>query len=190
MRRFARAIAATALVALGALPSGFVFAQSPGARVSATAPIDSQYAGALTALSDKVLALAEAIPADKYDWRPSSDVRSISEVFMHLAGEWYYLCPLSVAARPQTGFLSPADTLKKLEAIKEKAAVLLQLRESWAVCRAALNRTNPARLVPDSLPGKMSFARVVLLVSGDQHEHLGQLIAYARSVGVAPPWSK
>jgi hypothetical protein len=45
-------------------------------------------------------------------------------------------------------------------------------------------------LVPEFLPAQMGFARVVLLMSGDQHEHLGQLIAYARSIGVAPPWSK
>jgi hypothetical protein len=39
-------------------------------------------------------------------------------------------------------------------------------------------------------PAKMSLARAALRVAGDQHEHLGQLIAYARSVGVKPAWSR
>ena len=164
--------------------------QSASARVSITAPLDSQYAGALTALHDKVFALAEAIPSDKYAWRPSLQVRSIAEVLMHIAGEWFYVCPVSVAAKPPAGFVPPADTMTKLELVQDKQSVLKALRESWSYCRAALDGIDTARLVPDSLPGKMGFPRVVLLVSGDQHEHLGQLIAYARSVGVAPPWSK
>jgi hypothetical protein len=68
--------------------------------------------------------------------------------------------------------------------------VLAALGKSWAHCRAALDRVDPAKLVPDSLPAKTGFPRVVLLVSGDQSEHVGQLIAYARSIGVTPPWSK
>ena len=161
-----------------------------GHTVSITAPLDSQYAGALTVLHDKVVALAEAIPSNKYTWRPSPQVRSIAEVLMHIAGEWFYLCPVSVASKPPVGFVPPADTMKKLELVQEKEAVLKALRDSWAYCRSALDGIHPTRLVPDSLPGKMGFPRVVLLVSGDQHEHLGQLVAYARSIGVAPPWSK
>jgi len=68
--------------------------------------------------------------------------------------------------------------------------VIAKLSESWAHCRSVLGAIDPANLVPDFLPAKMGFPRVALLVSGDQHEHLGQLIAYARSIGVTPPWSK
>jgi uncharacterized damage-inducible protein DinB len=165
-------------------------AQHTSANVSITAPLDSQYVGALTHLHDKVLALANAIPADKYSWRPSDQVRTVSQVLMHLAGEWFYLCPISVAGKPPADFGPPGEAMRKLEDITEKAEVLAQLSKSWAHCSSVLAAINPARLVPDSLPAKMGFARVVLLVSGDQHEHLGQLIAYARSIGVNPPWSK
>jgi len=165
-------------------------AQQSGANVSITAPLDSQYVGALTAIHDKVLALANAIPADKYSWRPSDQVRTVSQVLMHIAGEWFYLCPLSVAGKPPADFGPPREAMRTLEGITAKPEVLAQLAKSWAHCRSVLDQTNPAKLVPDSLPAKMGFPRVVLLVTGDQSEHVGQLIAYARSIGVMPPWSK
>lgn len=185
-----RVIRGCFIVAASSLASRAPFAQQSGAIVSITAPLDSQYAGALTAIHDKVLSLANAIPAEKYSWRPSPDVRTVSQVLMHIAGEWFYLCPVSVAGKPPADFGPPGDAMRKLEGITVKSEVLGQLTKSWAYCRSVLDAVNPARLVPDSLPAKMGFPRVALLVSGDQHEHVGQLIAYARSIGVTPPWSK
>jgi uncharacterized damage-inducible protein DinB len=179
------------LVALATcLSSQHALAQQTSAYVSVTAPLDSQYVGDLMALHDKVLALANAISADKYSWRPSNDVRTVSQVLTHIAGEWFVLCPRSVASRPPADFDAPGEAMRKLEEITTKAEVLAQLTRSWDYCSSVLSRIDPAKLIPDSLPARMSFQRVVLLVSGDQHEHLGQLIAYARSVGVTPPWSK
>jgi hypothetical protein len=165
-------------------------AQRPASAVSVTAPLDSQYVGALTDLQEKVVALANAIPADRYGWRPSEQVRTVSQVLMHVAGEWYYLCPRSVGAQPPNDFGAPAEAMRRLEEITAKPEVATQLTKAWEHCRSVLGNMNRAALVPDSLPGRMGFPRVVLLVLGDQHEHLGQLIAYARSVGVAPPWSR
>ncbi len=186
MRRHRLTIIALSLVAGPCTARG----QESGARVPITAPLEQQFAGDLTALHDKVVALAEAIPSEKYSWRPSTDVRSVAQVLMHIAGEWYFLCPRSIAEPPPPDFGAPGEKMRALELIAEKDAVLAELRQSWSYCRAVLDRVDPAKLVPDSLPAKMGFPRVVLLVSGDQHEHLGQLIAYARSVGVTPPWSK
>lgn len=165
-------------------------AQRTSANVSVTAPLDSQFVGDLTVLHDKVMALANAIPSDKYSWRPGNDARTISQALMHIAGEWFVLCPRSVAGKPPADFGAPGEGMRKMEEITEKAAVIAQLTKSWDFCREHLSGIDPAKLIPDSLPSRMSFQRVVLLVTGDLHEHLGQLIAYARSVGVTPPWSK
>jgi uncharacterized damage-inducible protein DinB len=167
-----------------------LLAQPTSANVGVTAPLDSQYVGDLTVLHDKVLALANAIPAEKYSWRPSKDVRSISQLLAHIAGEWFVLCPRSVGGQPAAGFEAPGEAMQKLEEITTKVEVIAQLNSSWDYCSSLLSTIDSSRLVPDSLPARMSFQRVVLLVSGDLHEHLGQLIAYARSVGVTPPWSK
>lgn len=117
-------------------------------------------------------------------------LRTVSQVLMHVAGEWYYFCPRSVGARPPDGFEPPGEAMRRLERITAKPEVVAELGKSWAYCRGVLRAMNRAALVPDSLPAGMGFPRVVLLVMGDQHEHLGQLIAYARSVGVAPPWNR
>src|SRR5438552_14567916 len=44
---------------------------------------------------DKFTRLADAIPADKYTWRPSPDVRSVAEVFLHVATANYNLYKLA-----------------------------------------------------------------------------------------------
>jgi uncharacterized damage-inducible protein DinB len=184
-----RALFPTFTIALSFVASSAT-AQGPGTAVPITAPLEKQFAGDLTVLHDKVVALAQAIPAEKYSWRPAAEVRTISQVLMHVVGEWFYMCPLSVAAKPPSDFGAPNEKMRALEQIVEKTEVVAQLEKSWAHCRAALASIDPARLVPEFLPARMGFPRVVLLISGDQHEHLGQLIAYARSIGVAPPWSK
>src|SRR5688572_9601618 len=94
--------AIVALICSGAPLSAW--AQGTGANVSVTAPLEQQFAGDLTALHDKVVALAQAIPADRYSWRPATDVRTVSQILMHMAGEWFYLCPRSIAARPPADF--------------------------------------------------------------------------------------
>lgn len=165
-------------------------AQRTSANVSITAPLDSQFVGDMTVMHDKVLALANAIPAEKYNWRPASDARSISQVLTHIAGEWLVLCPRSVGRKEAPGFDPPGEAMRKLEEITTKAEVIAQLNKAWEFCSTMLSEIDLARLVPDSLPARMSFHRAVLLVSGDMHEHVGQLIAYARAVGVTPPWSK
>ena len=177
-------------VAMGTGNAAPVHAQGAGTAVPITAPLEQQFAGDLTLLREKVVALAQAIPADKYSWRPATEVRTVSQVLTHMAGEWFYLCPLSVAAKPPADFGAPGEKFRVLELVTEKSEVIAQLEKAWTHCRAALDRIDPSKLLPDSLPAKMGFPRTVLLVSGDQHEHLGQLIAYARSLGVTPPWSK
>jgi DinB family protein len=152
--------------------------------------IHSEYVADLTTVHDKLLSLANAVPADKYSFRPSPDVRSVSEVLMHVAGEWYYVCPISVGGKPPADFTPPREAMSTLEKITPKTDVLEQLNKSWAHCISVLTSIDPAKLMGKYEPAKMSLARAALRVAGDQHEHLGQLIAYARSVGVKPAWSR
>ena len=152
--------------------------------------VRDQYLADIDTVHVKLLALANAIPADKYTWRPGEGVRSISEVLMHVASEWYFYGPLSVAGKPPADFGVPRETLPKLEKITDKAAVLAELDKSWAHCKAQLAGADPAQLTGRYKPWNATLAQAAFGMTGDQHEHLGQLIAYARSVGVKPPWSK
>jgi uncharacterized damage-inducible protein DinB len=156
----------------------------------AAAYLRDQYLADLDTVHVKVVALANAIPAEKYGWRPTDGVRSVSQVLMHIASEWYYYGPLSVAGHPPADFGVPRETLPKLETITDKATVLSELEKSWAYCKAQLSAADPAQLTGSYKPWNATLAQAAFGMTGDQHEHLGQLIAYARSVGVTPPWSK
>jgi uncharacterized damage-inducible protein DinB len=149
-----------------------------------------RYVADMDSVHAKIMALAAAIPEDKYSWRPAAGVRSVSEVLMHLASEWMFYTPMSVGGKPPADFGPPRETLPRLEKITGKADVIAQLDKGWAYGRQQLTSADPAALTGQYAPWKVTLAEAAFGMTGDQHEHLGQLIAYARSVGVKPPWSK
>jgi uncharacterized damage-inducible protein DinB len=145
------------------------------------------YDGEWAHVSKQLVALAEAIPAEKYSWRPAPDVRSVSEVLMHIALANFYL--LSV-----TGPKMPADmTSDNLEkAVTKKADVIQWLKRSLDAVKTAR-----AQLKPGDLERKVKIEGKTVTVDGmylriivHDNEHMGQLVAYARMNGIVPPWAK
>jgi uncharacterized damage-inducible protein DinB len=140
----------------------------------------------LTDVEKKLAALAEAMPQEKYGWRPGPGVRSVSEVYMHVAGGNYFL-PTFLGAKMPEGITRDME-----KTVTEKAKVIEALKKSFDHARKAVEGT------PDSdLDKKVKFfgqepsERMMLIVLVSHgHEHLGQSIAYARTNGVAPPWSE
>jgi uncharacterized damage-inducible protein DinB len=136
---------------------------------------------------DKFMRLAEAIPADKYSWRPSPDVRSFAEVFLHVAGANYNLYEM-IGAQPPAGI-----DLKNLEkSTTEKAKVIAALKDSYAHAKQAIKAMPDADLDKsmDWFGGKNTERGVLLFIVRHGAEHLGQSIAYARFIGVIPPWTE
>jgi uncharacterized damage-inducible protein DinB len=154
------------------------------------AHVRDEYMTDLDTVHAKIMALANAIPADKYSWRPAPGVRSISEVLMHVAAEWYYYVPSSVGGKAPADFGPPKEAQAKLDKITNKKEVIDQLTKSWAHSRAQLLGADPAKLTGKYKPWGITLDGAALGMAGDLHEHLGQLIAYARTNGVKPPWSK
>lgn len=187
-----RAAFAASCACAAAIPLHSVRAQSsaPALDARSAAHLRDEYLADLDTVHAKILALANAIPAEKYDWRPEAGVRSVSEVLMHVTGEWYYFTPMSVAAKPPADFGSPREKLPALEKITDKTAVLAELEKSWTHCKSQLAAVDPSALTGTYKPWNITLDRAAFVMAGDLHEHLGQLIAYARSVGVKPPWSK
>ena len=158
--------------------------------VKSATEVRDRYLADLDTLHSKVMALANAIPAEKYSWRPATGVRSISEALMHIASEWYYFTPMSVAMKAPDDFGTPKESLPKLEKVTAKSAVLEHLNKSWTHCRAQVASADPSKLTGKYKPWGVSLPEAAFGMAGDLHEHLGQMIAYARSVGVKPPWTK
>jgi uncharacterized damage-inducible protein DinB len=188
----ASSLAALALVATAARAQTLVSqpASPPAIDARSAATIRDAYLADLDTIHVKIMALANAIPEEKYGWRPTQGVRSVSEALMHVASEWYYFTPMSVGGKAPADFGPPRESLKKLETITSKADVLAQLEKSWTHCAAQVRAADPAQLTGNYKPWGMSLPTASYVMAGDLHEHLGQLIAYARSVGVTPPWSK
>jgi hypothetical protein len=166
-------------------------AQSSDAAASAdhTSPSYDMKAQALFDLQGvqkKFVDLANAVPADKLTWRPAPDSRSFAEVFLHVAGERYGILGLMGAA-PPPGF--DGKTFEK--STTDKARIVEELNKSWEFTQKTINgMTNAdfAKLLPKLGPQANAGDVVYILVS-DAHEHLGQLVAYARVNGIVPPWT-
>lgn len=142
----------------------------------------------------KMVGLARAMPQPAYDWRPAKGVRSTSETLMHIAADNYFLPALMGTAAPaETGINKEYSTAAAFEKrTMSRDAVIAELEKSFAFLKASMTALPDARLdAPLDLFGEKNTNRGLLISTVTHlHEHLGQLIAYARSNNVTPPWSK
>jgi uncharacterized damage-inducible protein DinB len=159
---------------------------SPAARAQApTSGFRAEALGQHAYGEKQILDLAEATPADKYGWRPGAGVRSISEVYIHIASGNYLFMGFA-------GTKAPAGLDREMEKnVTEKAKVIDELKKSFAHLRAGIAATSDADLdKPVKIFGRDSTVRGVMLAAiGHEFEHLGQSIAYARMNGIVPPWT-
>ena len=141
----------------------------------------------------KMVALAGAIPDDKFTWRPGAGVRSVSEVVMHVASDNHlFPAALGFPADPSTGV--KGDDFNTAIAFEKrtvtKAQAIAELEKSFAFLKQSLAANGPEQLTKEVRLFGQSFTNQAawLLATTHLHEHLGQLIAYARTNNVKPPW--
>ncbi len=144
------------------------------------------YDGEWRHVSQQLIALAEATPAEKFAWRPAAGIRSTSEVYMHIAISNFDL--LSV-----TGPKMPAGLKEDMEkTVTSKAEVIDWLKRSLGAVKEAHLAAKPndlerrVHIVDRDATVDGIYLRIII----HANEHMGQLIAYARMTGVVPPWSK
>ncbi len=184
-----RALAScAAMSALLAAPST-VRAQDVMTKES-VATLKTAFAADLAAMQEKFLGLANAFPQDKYTWRPMEGVRSVSEVLMLAAFEGYAFVPTTMGGKRAD--LGTPEEAAKLRTLSDKAQVIDHINKGFAHAKKELEAIDPATLTGKRkvMNQDRSAAEVALFVGGDLHEHLGQLIAYARMNHIVPPWSK
>jgi uncharacterized damage-inducible protein DinB len=135
----------------------------------------------------KFVALAEAMPAERYQWSPGEGVMSVARVYAHVARYNYYYpaSSLGVAAPPG---VDPAT----MEDISEKERIVDLLRQSGEHVRRVVQERSGQQLGrATTLYGReVAEWSVLLQLLAHMNEHLGQSIAYARMNGVVPPWSR
>lgn len=140
----------------------------------------------LTGNQSQVVQLAEAFPEDTYDWRPTEGVSSVGEALLHVAGANYFLAS-------KLGFAPPEDVdIMALGKITGKDNIINTLKKSNAFVLETITMVEDGELNAEVDFGFMKMNKLggLLVIMEHNGEHKGQLIAYARSNGVVPPWSE
>lgn len=149
-----------------------------------TAGFRAEILSDLARLEQKLVGLAEAIPEEEFGWRPVETVRTLGEVFRHVAATNLHILQ-------SMGIENSADPNPTAE-LASKEEIIEALRSSIDAVRQAVSGSSDADLDSQAqfLGRDWSQRSLFYLSATHMHEHLGQAVAYARSVGVVPPWSQ
>jgi len=200
-RGAARAAALLALVASPAIAQQPTIAAAgkPAAAAAVampTAGLRAELVADIGQLESKYVRLAEAMKG-RYDWRPAAGVRSVGELFAHVAGANMMLPTMAGVRSSSVMPAAPAEMKAMLEQMRglekstDEAAIRDALAKSFTHARESVAQVSDAQLDEmTKMFGREATKRAVLsLLVTHMHEHLGQAIAYARQNGVTPPWS-
>jgi uncharacterized damage-inducible protein DinB len=146
--------------------------------------------GQIKYVQKQIMDLEDAVPADKFGWRPGEGVRSIGEVYLHIAFGNYIMLKLS-------GYEPPAEAnfsmdMKKWDSQSlDKAKIAAIMRDSFDYLYSVINKMSDADLEKKvNLFGtEMTLRSSMMSLLSHLHEHLGQSIAYSRMNNIIPPWT-
>ena len=140
----------------------------------------------------KIVGLAKAMPESAWEWRPGPGARSTKEVFVHVTADNYFIPVGAGSTAPaETGIGEDYKTVGAFEQrTRTREQVLAELDKSFAFLEQEMTATPEAKLATPSKWPKMSTRQLWIASTTHLHEHLGQLIAYARSNKITPPWSR
>jgi uncharacterized damage-inducible protein DinB len=139
----------------------------------------------IDAAGSKLVQLAEAESQEQYSWRPMEGVRSVSEVYMHVAlGNYNFL--------RMAGVTPPVKMERGLEkSVTTKADVIDWLKKSFVFAKKSIESMTEQDFAKETkmFGQDVTNGVVIVTLASHDHEHLGQSIAYARMNKVVPPWS-
>ena len=178
--------------------TGFCLSLALGAAFAAAGPLAAQASSVsetqladLSTMKDKFVALAEVFPVDRYDWRPMEGVRSVKEVLVLIASEGNGF-PTQWGAPARAGVNPDRATedarlqgLSKVGLVAELEVAFDNIIGTVAGMDEA-TRSREIRFFGQ----QVQIGAAILMAAGDMHEHLGQLIAYARMNRIVSPWSQ
>ena len=148
------------------------------------ATFQQDFAGSLEFYGNRLVSLAEAIPAETYSWNPAEGVRSVGEVLAHVSGaNYFFAANLGLPAEGVDPMAINAEMSKEEAVATLKASVEQIVAASKAVPDESLGE------MKDFFGQQMSNRGIMFVAFSHVSEHLGQMIAYARSNDVTPPWS-
>lgn len=152
----------------------------------------TMYDDLVTLVEEAVLSLAEAMPAERYDFAPTegavAGVRTFGEQVRHVAAVIFMTSALVLEERPPYG---PGTHNNGPDDIRSKAEVIRFLKASLVYARramASLTAANHLESVPSAF-GPMPRSAIAAGVAYHSFNHYGQMVVYARLNGIVPPAS-
>jgi uncharacterized damage-inducible protein DinB len=181
------AVATLAVTALFA--PAFAAAADAPVRLAAPEASPAQVFGKLlSGQEEEIVAVAEAMPADKYNFAPSNGefktVRTFGQQITHIAGAQYYFFD---------GFgTKPTIDPKSLGKLTSKDEIVKALKDSFAFARQATDTMTPENAFQEieERDGTNTRASITAFSIGHTENHYGQMIEYLRMNGIIPPASR
>jgi uncharacterized damage-inducible protein DinB len=164
------------------LPAAATTATVQAAVQSDASPVANATRAILERRTKPMIAAAEAMPADKYSYKPTPDQMSFAHLVLHIAGTNNFLCS-SISGSP-----APADD--KLTETDSKEKLIASMKASFDYCSTALAKADDSKLaeqVPFFGNGKISRAGAMIVLSSAFADHYGMEAMYLRLNGITPP---
>lgn len=165
-----------------ALAQGQVASVAP--TVSPTAAVSTAKAVLMVPHNFVVRAL-EQVPDSLLAYQPTPQVRSLAQLFAHIADGEHLFCSLALGEKAP----DPFDVNEKTK--KTKAELRQALQESLAHCDKAYAQTDAAAQTPAEFFGQKGTRLFLLNMNGaHDYEHYGNIVTYMRLKGLTPPSSQ
>ena len=136
-------------------------------------------------LKGNILKSTDKIPETKYTYKPSDDVRTIAQLFMHIADSQYLICGTAKEGKGVSRGIEKSD-------LKTKAEIVKALQDAFAYCDgtyAGLTDASSAAMVQFFGQDRTKLA-ILSLNTAHSYEHYGNLVTYMRMNGIVPPSSE
>ncbi|MGD8320604.1 MAG: DinB family protein [Gemmatimonadota bacterium] len=178
----------TTMVLLG-LPAAGTAQMGGGSQ--AMTPFKEAQVKDLQTMKDKFYRLGDAFPESSFDWRPMEGVRSVKDVLALMVAECNLFPAMWGGARGEGAAAGFGPEIQRAGAMS-KAEILAEVNKAFDHMIASVSgMDDDARMMEADFFGqRVAASTAVMMASADMHEHLGQLIAYARTNEIVPPWSR
>jgi len=175
------------LAALVVLTAGPALAQAPAKAPQAPPKLSDEMLAGWNATAKKLIEMAEDFPEDKYDFKPTPEVRSFRQILLHIAGVTYMF--INPVKNMGAGEEDPAA-----DKFKTKKDVVAYLTQSFADGATVIREQSEAgqmKLVKHPFADRMTTQHN-LWAMGIEHgsEHYGNLVVYYRLNKRVPPASR
>jgi uncharacterized damage-inducible protein DinB len=136
----------------------------------------------LTNARDYTTMVAELMPENKYDFKPTKEEMSFGEQIRHMAGNLYWLSSSYLSKEPLPSF----DTTKKKFSKNE---IITELKSAYSYTYSAVSKMISEQLsdTVTFFAGPMNKLQIINLINDHQAHHRGQCIVYLRLNGIKPP---